>query len=132
MPTPRKKSGRRRTTLKSTPSDVGNAIIDGLTEFRDALAAGVPLQSRFTVRTVEIRMEPGSWSSDDIRALRDGFSASQAVFARLLGVSVKTVQAWEQGGTPPRMARRLLDLIRADPAPWKKMLENAAAMKHAA
>jgi DNA-binding transcriptional regulator YiaG len=42
---------------------------------------------------------------------------SQAVLAKLLGVSVELVEHWEQGVCEPRRAiRRLLDEIARDPA----------------
>ena len=42
---------------------------------------------------------------------------SQAVFARVLNVSTKTVQSWEQGERKPsRAALRMLQLFREHPA----------------
>ena len=42
---------------------------------------------------------------------------SQAVFARLLNVSAKTVQSWEQGARQPsESARRLLQVFSVAPA----------------
>jgi len=41
---------------------------------------------------------------------------SQAIFARLLGVSVRTLQEWEQGRrTPTGAARTLLQIAARDP-----------------
>lgn len=122
----------RRTTRKATRPGAGAEIIRGLTGMRDALAQGQPLAQRFTMRSVRIRLEPGEWSARDVAVLRDRLRVSQAVFAALLGASVKTVQSWEQGSTPPPMARRLLDLIDADPEPWLKLLQGAAEAKRSA
>jgi putative transcriptional regulator len=33
----------------------------------------------------------------DVRTIREGYSLSQSQFASLLGISVKTLQNWEQG-----------------------------------
>ena len=42
---------------------------------------------------------------------------SQAVFAKVMGVSTELVQHWEQGiREPSGIARRLLDRVNADPA----------------
>ncbi len=38
----------------------------------------------------------------DVKAIRDGLKLSQTVFAALLGVSVRTLQDWEQGRRTPR------------------------------
>ena len=40
----------------------------------------------------------------DIRAVREGLNASQALFARLLNVSSNAVESWEQGIREPRQA----------------------------
>ena len=61
---------------------------------------------------------------------RGGFfvdvGASQPVFARMLGVSAALVRSWEGGQRKPApMARRLLDLIRADPSKWRTMIDAA-------
>ena len=42
---------------------------------------------------------------------RDGMGLSQAQFARLMGVSVRTLQDWEQGRRAPSGAARTLLLI---------------------
>jgi DNA-binding XRE family transcriptional regulator len=47
-------------------------------------------------------------------------NASQAVFARFLGVRPTTVRAWECGNNVPSdMAARFLDEIRANPSLFK-------------
>jgi putative transcriptional regulator len=111
---------------KAKPASLGAELVRGLEGFRDALREGEPIHRRFTMRTVELDLEPRQYGSEDVRAVREKLGASQAVFAKLLGVSVKTVQAWEQGNAPPPMARRLLDVIDRDPRPWEGMLRDAA------
>jgi putative transcriptional regulator len=52
----------------------------------------------------------------DVRAMRRCAGVSQAQFARLIGVPVRTVQNWEQGRTRPAgPARALLKIVAADP-----------------
>ena len=53
----------------------------------------------------------------DIRALREGLNASQALFARLLNVSSNAVESWEQGIREPRQATlKLLHIVRRNPS----------------
>ncbi|HPB41359.1 MAG TPA: helix-turn-helix domain-containing protein [Sphaerochaeta sp.] len=67
-------------------------------------------KTKITVKQVE------SFSSEDIKQIRKQVGLSQAVFASSLGVSKKTVEAWERGrNTPAGPSRRLLQLIRDNP-----------------
>ncbi|TAK11386.1 MAG: helix-turn-helix domain-containing protein [Anaerolineae bacterium] len=50
----------------------------------------------------------------DVKKIRAGFDLSQAEFATLLGVSVKTLQNWEQGRRAPEGAARVLLQVAAD------------------
>jgi putative transcriptional regulator len=102
--------------------NVGQRIITGLTELRDTLRAGTPLEKFFTVRTVEVP-EPLEFNADRIKALRSRLQMSQGVFAQLLGVSTILVQSWEQGAREPSpIARRLLGEMEIDPRRWQRMI----------
>jgi DNA-binding transcriptional regulator YiaG len=95
-----------------------NDIMHSLRELAKAIEDGVPLEDRFTVRTVSIP-EPRKYSPQTVKKLRDQLGMSQAVFAELLGVSRIWVQGWERGVRHPSLlARRLMDTIRTDPAAW--------------
>lgn len=48
-----------------------------------------------------------------VAAIREGTGLSQSQFARLLGVSVRTMQEWEQGRRAPSGAARTLLMIAA-------------------
>lgn len=101
---------------------IGVRIIEGLTELRDALRSGMPLEKRFTVRTVEVP-EPEAFDAQRVRALRARLQMSQPVFARLLGVSTILCQSWEQGVREPSpLARRLLGEMEREPDRWKGMI----------
>lgn len=116
----------RKKTNTGKASSIGKQIIEGLTDFRNALRDGAEIEECFTVRTVELDLEPQHYTPDDVRRVRDELHASQAVFAKLLGVSPKTVRAWEQGErTPNPMARRFLDEIDVDRERWLSRLRES-------
>jgi putative transcriptional regulator len=52
-------------------------------------------------------------ASPDVRAIRERFDLSQSEFAGLLGISVKTLQNWEQGRRTPHGAARVLLQVAA-------------------
>lgn len=56
----------------------------------------------------------------DVKQIREGYQLSQSEFAALLGVSIKTLQNWEQGRrTPHGPARVLLQVAARHPkAVW--------------
>jgi len=57
-----------------------------------------------------------TYSAVDIRKLRKSVNVSQFKFARMIGVSVDTVQNWEQGRRKPRgPAMALLRVFEEDP-----------------
>jgi putative transcriptional regulator len=84
-----------KSTTKKTPRrDVGLEILNGLRELKRGTVGRV-----ITVPSVvEIREKTG---------------LSQARFAALLGVSVRTLQEWEQGRRAPSGAARTLLVIAA-------------------
>lgn len=49
----------------------------------------------------------------DVASIREKTGLSQARFAELLGVSVRTLQDWEQGRRAPSAAARTLLLVAA-------------------
>ena len=68
------------------------------------------------LRTTVLPAAPRLMGADDVRALREHLNASQAVFAHLLNVSTKLVQAWESSRRRPAgAALRLLEIAERDP-----------------
>jgi putative transcriptional regulator len=60
---------------------------------------------------------PRRFTKDDVQALRLKFRMSQAVFAKLVGVSAKLEQAWEIGArVPSGPAARVLEMLERSPA----------------
>ena len=56
------------------------------------------------------------YSAVDIRKLRESVNVSQSKFASMIGVSVDTVQNWEQGRRKPRgPAMALLRVFEKEP-----------------
>lgn len=54
--------------------------------------------------------------SSQIKDIRKSLDMTQGIFAAVMGVSVKTVEAWEAGtNAPSGTARRMLSLLQTDP-----------------
>ena len=53
------------------------------------------------------------FKSEDVREIREKFHKSQAEFARMIGVSLDTLQNWEQGRRKPVGPARALLLVAA-------------------
>ena len=57
------------------------------------------------------------FSAEDIKEIRRATGLTQVLFAKYLGVSPKTVEAWESGRNHPEGAAcRLLTMTRKDPS----------------
>ena len=56
------------------------------------------------------------YNASAIKNVRNKLNMTQTTFAAVIGVSVKTVEAWESGkNTPIGTARRMLSMLEADP-----------------
>ena len=63
------------------------------------------------------------YTPQEIRALRKGYRFTQSFFGELLGVSLKTVQAWEAGTNKPAgTALRMIQVLEQDPHAFDKYL----------
>ena len=120
------RNGRKTDTQPS----VGARIIEGLQELVSVLEKGEPLEKHFTCRRIRLDLEPTQYDGRRVKETRALLGASQAVFARFLGVSVKTIRAWEQGVNAPNdMACRFMDEIGRDPRHWLARLREAVVAK---
>lgn len=109
---------------------LGQKIASRLNEFADALESGEDVVAKFTCRKVTLQLEPRSYNPALVKKTRAVLSVSQAIFAKFLGVSVDTVQAWESGvNTPSDIACRFMDEIRSEPQHWRKRLRKLIAQK---
>jgi DNA-binding transcriptional regulator YiaG len=83
---------------------------------REKEASSGKTSASLDLRAVEIPPRPRPLKAGEIRAMRAGMNASQALFARLLNVSCNAVESWEQGIRQPRQATlKLLHIVRKDP-----------------
>ena len=75
-------------------------------------------QGKHQLRTATITVEPlKEFDRTEIKNIRSTLGVSQPIFASIMGVSAKTVEAWEGGrNKPDGAARRLLALIQDDPS----------------
>ena len=91
--------------------NVYESITQGLTEAIDYQ------QGKITPRKTKLIIKPvDTFNTDDIKQIRQKTGLSQVIFAGSLGVSPKTVEAWENGRNKPEGAsRRLLEVVRDDP-----------------
>lgn len=61
---------------------------------------------------IEIPEPPVKYKASDIKKIRKSGNYSQGVFAKVLNVSIKTVQSWESGErVPSHAALRLLEIV---------------------
>ena len=73
-------------------------------------------KGELTLRTTEVPAPPPEIVAKDVTSLRAKSGMSQAVFARVLNVSTKTVQSWEHGERKPsHAALRMLQILREKP-----------------
>ncbi len=108
---------------KKEMQTLGEEIVDGLRELSETVATGKPLSAKFTVRTVELKLEPRQYDALAVRKTREELQVSQAIFAAILAVSPECIEKWEQGrGEPSRTACRLMDLINEHRDHWTDVL----------
>lgn len=61
------------------------------------------------------------FTASEIKAIRQNAGMTQVLFAKYLGVSLKTVEAWESGRNQPNGAAcRMLSITKKDPLFPKK------------
>lgn len=72
-----------------TKRDIGQEILEGIREIKDYRAGKKTLR----VRSLKAPSSP--------KVIRQRLNLSQAAFAGLMGVSLRTVQDWEQGRRKP-------------------------------
>ena len=95
-------------------SDETFAEIEGA--FQDALNHARGKRADLRITRLTVPPAPKRMSSREIAHLRESLNCSQSLFARLLNVSVKSVQGWEQGIREPSDAvLKLLAIAEKNP-----------------
>ena len=62
-------------------------------------------------------------SSDEVKELREKLHLSQGALAEILGVSRKTVEAWERGGEASKPASRILQILETNPSVFNSLIQ---------
>ena len=65
------------------------------------------------IREESVPSRKFEYKDPDVTTIRKRLGLSQSKFAGLLGISVKTLQNWEQGRRKPRGPARILLLVAA-------------------
>ncbi len=103
-----------KKTKKEYMSD--EAFAELMESAEQALAYERGERKGYRVTEVAVPKPPQPMSSREIAGLRKRLNYSQSVFARVLNVSTKTVQAWEQGArVPSDAALKLLTIAKKRP-----------------
>ncbi len=90
---------------------VYESIMTGLNE---AVEDAVSKEKKLVRRKLDI-VPVKEYQADEVREIRKSTGMSQKTFANFLGVSDKTVEAWEVGmNHPSGAASRLLSMIEMD------------------
>lgn len=104
-------------------SELFESIMRGLNEALEYEKGNLKNVKRHRIIIAELPQ----YKSDKIRAIRMGLKLSQQSFASVMGVSKKTVEAWEAGrNTPEGPAQRMLELLEKEP----EIIEKYELMKH--
>ena len=92
-------------------SNLFDSIKQGLTEAIEFERGNLP-----NVEVKKITVSPlRKYSSAEIKNIRQQQNMTQKLFAAALGVSPKTVEAWEAGtNAPAGAAKRMLELLSLD------------------
>jgi putative transcriptional regulator len=81
---------------------------DGLNEMIAHKKGKITLRSEI----IEVPEPPISYKPNHIKKIREKGPYSQSIFAKVLNVSIKTVQSWESGERmPSHAALRLLECV---------------------
>lgn len=91
--------------------NVYDGIMQGLQEAVDYNKGNI------NARTQTMSVDPiPKFEASEIKTIRKGLGMTQYLFAGFMGVSPKTVEAWESGRNIPNgPASRILSMLQADP-----------------
>ena len=111
------KTGKTRKMQTNKTNYMSDQAFSDLKEaMEDALAFERGKRHDLKVTRIQAPRPPKAMSPRDIARIRERLNCSQAVFAMMLNISPKTVQAWEQGSREPSdAALKLLTIAKNHP-----------------
>ncbi|MFW6114545.1 MAG: helix-turn-helix domain-containing protein [bacterium] len=125
-----RKDQEKHLEKRATDHDYKALLVEGLEEFAGSLEAGEDITERFSCHKVVLDLQHTSYDKDLVKQTRKMLGASQAIFARFLGVWVSAISSWEQGlKEPNQMACRFMDEICQDPEHWRERLRQSVRPK---
>lgn len=108
------KTRKAQTNKTNYMSD--EAFADLKKAMEDALAFERGGRRDLKVTRIQVPRPPKAMTPKDIARIRAKLNCSQTVFAMILNISPKTVQAWEQGSREPGdAALKLLSIAKKHP-----------------
>lgn len=101
--------------------NVYESIMNGLgeaIEYSEGKSVGIKVH--------KLKVEPVEcFKPEEIKIIRANLQMTQVIFAAVLGVSKKTVEAWERGvNSPSGPASRLLKIFKDNPANAKLLVKS--------
>jgi len=96
-------------------SDMFDGIMEGLNDIV-AYQNGDKTRARSRIRETPPEVKPVvEYSKEEIKDIRISLNLSQRTFADILGVSQRTVEAWESGANSPAgSSSRIIEWIEKD------------------
>jgi putative transcriptional regulator len=103
--------------MKTKESTITASLLEGLNQAVEYSKGNLQAAKK---RKVIISPLP-KYQPHEIKQIRNSLHLTQRIFADIIGVSVKAVEAWEAGtNTPNGPTTRILQLLQSDP----KLLEH--------
>lgn len=91
------------------------SLMEQLTTSLDELEQHLKNDKKLRTRKIRVKSLP-TFGPHDIKAIRSKTKLSQSMLSEVIGVSPKTVEAWEQGkNRPSGSSTRILQLLNNDP-----------------
>lgn len=109
---------------KAQEKEAQDAFVQAICKSMDDAATVLNSGEKITLDKIDRPEKPKQLTASEIADIRaERLNLSQSVFALLLNVSLKTVQAWEQSQNKPSGATlRLLNLVREHPDDLKAFI----------
>jgi DNA-binding transcriptional regulator YiaG len=96
----------------------------GVEAYLEASKAGEALEGLCTIKTYRVNVQSKTYGPGQVRLVRSKFNASQALFAKFLGVTPLVVSLWERGDRKPsRTICRYLDDLQKFPQLWTSRIQ---------